>query len=275
MHKTFTRVVTRQFDAHNIDSHFSRFSRIPIVCIYIYFSSSSFLRSFHAERTNFIFPPLFLLPANRKRKGRSYRYKFLSDREQFIPGRKRSLCHSKEDAPYRHRPTVEISNRVESLSPRATSGTLYYPDVVPLPTRARNTFSRGYSRAYLITGFNCFRESVLSFRRFLDVPLFQGNPRVSIRANIPNMRLKKRARSIIRVSNVTRERKKKRAFFLLIYILNSSRAFESRQSLRHEFHELNESPTRMLERWRRFIGHDRGRSLRRTVEFSRERDTHE
>lgn len=111
------------------------------------------------------------------------------------------------------RPTVEISNRVESLSPRATSGTLYYPDVVPLPTRARNTFSRGYSRAYLITGFNCFRESVLSFRRFLDVPPFpfsKGNPRVSIRANIPNMRLKKRARSIIRVSNVTREREKER-----------------------------------------------------------------
>ena len=173
------------------------------------------------------------------------------------------------------RPTVEISNRVESLSPRATSGTLYYPDVVPLPTRARNTFSRGYSRAYLITGFNCFRESVLSFLGRPPFSLFQGNPRVSIRANIPNMRLKKRARSIIRVSNVTREREKKRAFFLLIYILNSSRAFESRQSLRHEFHELNESPTRMLERWRRFIGHDRGRSLRRTVEFSRERDTHE
>lgn len=170
MHKTFTRVVTRQFDAYNIDTFF------PILPysdrLYVYFSSSSFLHSFRAERTNFIFPPLLPLPANRKRKGRSYRYKFLSDREQFIPGRKRSLCHSKEDAPYRHRPTVEISNRVESLSPRATSGTLYYPDVVPLPTRARNTFSRGYSRAYLITGFNCFRESVLSFRRFLDVPPF-------------------------------------------------------------------------------------------------------
>lgn len=268
MHKTFTRVVTRQFDAYNIDTFF------PILPysdrLYVYFSSSSFLHSFRAERTNFIFPPLLPLPANRKRKGRSYRYKFLSDREQFIPGRKRSLCHSKEDAPYRHRPTVEISNRVESLSPRGTSGTLYYPDVVPLPTRARNTFSRGYSRAYLITGFNCFRESVLSFLGRPPFSLFQGNPRVSIRANIPNMRLKKRARSIIRVSNVTREREKKRAFFLLIYILNSSRAFESRQSLRHEFHELNESPTRMLERWRRFIGHDRGRSLRRTVEFSRE-----
>lgn len=175
MHKTFTRVVTRQFDAHNIDSHFSRFSRIPIVCIYIYFSSSIYIffsvHSMPRKRISF-FPPLLPLPANRKRKGRSYRYKFLSDREQFIPGRKRSLCHSKEDAPYRHRPTVEISNRVESLSPRATSGTLYYPDVVPLPTRARNTFSRGYSRAYLITGFNCFRESVLSFRRFLDVPPF-------------------------------------------------------------------------------------------------------
>lgn len=170
MHKTFTRVVTRQFDAYNIDTFF------PILPysdrLYVYFSSSSFLHSFRAERTNFIFPPLLPLPANRKRKGRSYRYKFLSDREQFIPGRKRSLCHSKEDAPYRHRPTVEISNRVESLSPRGTSGTLYYPDVVPLPTRARNTFSRGYSRAYLITGFNCFRESVLSFRRFLDVPPF-------------------------------------------------------------------------------------------------------
>lgn len=27
-------------------------------------------------------------------------------------------------------------------------------------TRARNTFSRGYSRRYLITGFNCFLESL-------------------------------------------------------------------------------------------------------------------
>lgn len=270
MHKTFTRVVTRQFDAHNIDSHFSRFSRIPIVYTYIFRRQVFSIHSVPRERISF-FLPSFLYPRiEREKADRIDAYKFLSDREQFIPGRKRSLCHSKEDAPYRHRPTVEISNRVESLSPRGTSGTLYYPDVVPLPTRARNTFSRGYSRAYLITGFNCFRESVLSFLGRPPFSLFQGNPRVSIRANIPNMRLKKRARSIIRVSNVTREREKKRAFFLLIYILNSSRAFESRQSLRHEFHELNESPTRMLERWRRFIGHDRGRSLRRTVEFSRE-----
>lgn len=224
MHKTFTRVVTRQFDAYNIDTFF------PILPysdrLYVYFSSSSFLHSFRAERTNFIFPPLLPLPANRKRKGRSYRYKFLSDREQFIPGRKRSLCHSKEDAPYRHRPTVEISNRVESLSPRATSGTLYYPDVVPLPTRARNTFSRGYSRAYLITGFNCFRESVLSFLGRPPFSLFQGESSRFDSSEYSKYAFEETSsihHSSIECYERKGERKKKRAFFLLIYILNSSR----------------------------------------------------
>lgn len=243
MHKTFTRVVTRQFDAHNIDSHFSRFSRIPIVYTYIFRRQVFSIHSVPRERISF-FPPLLPLPANRKRKGRSYRYKFLSDREQFIPGRKRSLCHSKEDAPYRHRPTVEISNRVESLSPRATSGTLYYPDVVPLPTRARNTFSRGYSRAYLITGFNCFRESVLSFLGRPPFSLFQGESSRFDSSEYSKYAFEETSsihHSSIECYERKGERKKKRAFFLLIYILNSSRAFESRQSLRHEFHELNES----------------------------------
>lgn len=191
VHKTFTRVVTRQFDAHNIDTFFQS------LCIYIYiiFRRLRSLRSFRGERRNFVFP--FLLPSDRKRNGRSYRsrdhtmyvlqvYLSLSlSREEVIPGRKKislSFFFKEDVSSYRHRRS-RYRIGLNLYPPRATSGTLYYPDVVPLPTRARNTFSRGYSRAYLITGFNCFRESVLSsfplgrpllpFRGNLAVPIIQ------------------------------------------------------------------------------------------------------
>lgn len=171
MHKTFTRVVTRQFDAHNIDSHFSRFSRIPIVYTYIFRRQVFSIHSVPRERISF-FLPSFLYPRIEREKADRIDTSFSPIANNLYQEERDLFVIRKRMPRIVIRPTVEISNRVESLSPRATSGTLYYPDVVPLPTRARNTFSRGYSRAYLITGFNCFRESVLSFRRFLDVPPF-------------------------------------------------------------------------------------------------------
>lgn len=67
MHKTFTRVVTRQFDAHNIDSHFSRFSRIPIVYTYIFRRQVFSIHSVPRERISF-FLPSFLYPRIEREK---------------------------------------------------------------------------------------------------------------------------------------------------------------------------------------------------------------
>lgn len=162
MHKTFTRVVTRQFDAHNIDTFFPILPYSVHLYTYIFSSFSPFISCREKEFYFPLLPPSFFHPRiERKKKqivsiGTSF-----SRIANNLYQEERDLFVILKRMP---RIVIEISNRVESLSPRATSGTLYYPDVVPLPTRARNTFSRGYSRAYLITGFNCFRESVLSFR---------------------------------------------------------------------------------------------------------------
>lgn len=189
VHKTFTRVVTRQFDAHNIDTFFQS------LCIYIYILYFVVyvlsVRSVAREGISF-----FLFSFRRIERETADRidratirctcYKSISlSREEVIPGRKKislSFFFKEDVSSYRHRRS-RYRIGLNLYPPRATSGTLYYPDVVPLPTRARNTFSRGYSRAYLITGFNCFRESVLSsfplgrpllpFRGNLAVPIIQ------------------------------------------------------------------------------------------------------
>lgn len=190
VHKTFTRVVTRQFDAHNIDTFFPNL----YVYIYIYYISSSIVLSVRSVAREgisfFLFPFLRIERETADRIDRAtirctcYKSLFLS-REEVIAGRKKislSFFFKEDVSSYRHRRS-RYRIGLNLYPPRATSGTLYYPDVVSLPTRARNTFSRGYSRAYLITGFNCFRESVLSsfplgrpllpFRGNLAVPIIQ------------------------------------------------------------------------------------------------------
>lgn len=123
VHKTFTRVVTRQFDAHNIDTFFQS------LCIYIYiiFRRLRSLRSFRGERRNFVFP--FLLPSDRKRNGRSYRSRdhTMYVLQVYLSQSRRSYTRKKEDlfvvllqrgCIVVSSSTVEISNRVESLSPQ-------------------------------------------------------------------------------------------------------------------------------------------------------------
>lgn len=125
VHKTFTRVVTRQFDAHNIDTFFQS------LCIYIYiiFRRLRSLRSFRGERRNFVFP--FLLPSDRKRNGRSYRSRdhtmYVLQVYLSLSQSRRSYTRKKEDlfvvllqrgCIVVSSSTVEISNRVESLSPQ-------------------------------------------------------------------------------------------------------------------------------------------------------------
>lgn len=225
MHKTFTRVVTRQFDAHNIDSHFSRFSRIPIVYTYIFRRQVFSIHSVPRERISF-FLPSFLYPRIEREKADRIDTSFSPIANNLYQEERDLFVIRKRMPRIVIRPTVEISNRVESLSPRATSGTLYYPDVVPLPTRARNTFSRGYSRAYLITGFNCFRESVLSFLGRPPFSLFQGESSRFDSSEYSKYAFEETSsihHSSIECYERKGERKKKRAFFLLIYILNSSR----------------------------------------------------